>query len=132
MSKARKDNQIRNLPKIPDINEEIFKRAGITEEDRALLLRKVFDKTVKRMSATTIKTFNNNGEVVYSKPLADHATQGKAIDQAMVLGLTGVKKQEAPKVTIKAVVHLPSFATKRKNVKDITPSPEVITHESSG
>lgn len=125
MSKSRKDNQIRNLPKVPDINEEIFARAGITKEDRAALLRKVFDKTVKRISATQIKAFNNNGYIVYSRPMVDHVTQGKAIDQAMNLGLVGVKKQEAPKVTIKAVVHLPSFATKGKT-KDITPQPEAI------
>lgn len=134
MSKARKDSTLRNLPKVPDINEEIFRRAGITEEDRALMLKKVFDKTMKRLDASHRKVFCSNGEVLYSKPLVDHATRGKAIDQAMSLGLVGVKKQEAPKVTIKAVVRLPSFATKKgfaeRQAKDITPEPEAIEHVS--
>jgi len=127
MSKARKDNTVRNLPTVPDINEEIFARAGITKEDRAQLLRKVFDKTVKRMQATEVKAFNYKGEIVYTKPMVDHVTQGKAIDQAINLGLVGVKKQEAPKVTIKAIVKLPAFATKgMKDPKNITPKPEEI------
>lgn len=133
MAKARKDKEIRNLPKVPDINEEIFRRAGITEEDRAMLLKKVFDKTIKRMDAKHTKVFNNNGNIVYSKALEDHSTQGKAIDQAMTLGLVGVKKQEAPKVTIKAIVRLPSFAQKKdRTTKDITPKPEVLEHENDG
>lgn len=127
MSKARKDQSLRNLPKVPDINEEIFRRAGITDEDRAVMLKKVFDKTMKRLDASTRKVFCSNGEVIYSKPMVDHVTRGKAIDQAMSLGLVGVKKQEAPKVTIKAVVRLPSYATKKeRQVKDITPTPSSI------
>ncbi len=108
------------LPTIPDINEEIFDRAGISKDDRAQLLKKVYDKTVKRLSATHVKTFSHMGGVVYSQPLVDHATQGKAVDQAMQL--VGLQKQDAPKVTIKATVHLPDWSTKRTKIVNESPS----------
>lgn len=118
------------LPVIPDINEEIFTRAGITKDDRAQLLKSVFDKTQRRLKATHVKTFSHMGRVIYSAPLVDHVTQGKAIDQA--LELVGLQKQEAPKVTIKATVNLPDWATQQAP-KDITPRPtpkEKISNES--
>lgn len=112
---------ITSLPRLPDINEEIFLRAGITLEDRAQLLKKLFDKTVKRLSATHVKAFHHKDSgIVYSKPMVDHATQGKAIDQA--LALTGLQKQEAPKVTIKAEVKLPDWA--QGNIIDVSPKKE--------
>lgn len=105
------------LPLLPDINEEIFTRAGISKDDRAQLLSRVFHRTVKRLQATHVKTFSHEGKILYSKPLVDHVTQGKAIDQA--LQLVGLQKQEAPKVTIKASINLPAWSTKR--TRDITP-----------
>lgn len=105
------------LPTIPDINEEIFNRAGISKDDRAQLLKRVFDSTVRRLGAKTVKTFSHMGSVIYSEPLVDHVTRGKAIDQAMEL--VGLQKQEAPKVTIKATVNMPAWALQR--TKDITP-----------
>ncbi len=107
------------LPIIPDINEEIFDRAGISKQDRADLLAKVFAKTVKRMSATHVKVFAHEGELTYSKPLVDHTTQGKAVEQA--LQLVGLQKQEAPKIVVKAVVTLPSYAVPRGKVVESLP-----------
>ena len=109
MGKQRNPLAVNALPIIPDINEEIFERAGISKDDRARMLSKVFARTERRLGATHVKVFHDKDSgIVYSKPLVDHVTQGKAIDQA--LELVGLQKQEAPKVTIKAVVNLPDYA----------------------
>jgi hypothetical protein len=115
---------VNTLPTIPDVNEEIFERAGISKDDRAQLLKKVFHKTVKRIGATNVKVFSSDGEVIYSKPLVDHVTQGKAIEQA--LHLVGLQKQDAPKVTVKAIVQLPDYANPPKTPKDITPGKSLL------
>lgn len=106
------------LPVIPDINDEIFERAGITKEDRAQMLAAVFQRTKQRLTAKEKKVFCQNGEVIYSKELDDHATQGKAIDQA--IQLVGLSKQTQPKVIVNAVVKLPDWA---HPVVDVTPKP---------
>ena len=117
MAKSRQSSQRApmlspsTLPVLPDLNEEIYERAGITKDDRAQLLKRVFDKTVKRLSATHVKTFSHKGTVIYSDPLVDHATQGKAIDQAQTM--IGLTKHEPPKVTSKATIHLPDWGTAR-------------------
>lgn len=126
-TKALQQSAHNILPVIPDINDEIFDRAGITKEDRARLLAKVFKSTEQRLGANEVKVFHNKGEIVYSKPLVDHATRGKAIDQAMQL--VGLQKQEAPKVTIKANVILPSWAVPASDPKDITPTSVEITKQ---
>ena len=105
------------LPVIPNINDEIFERTGITKDDRARMLKKLFDSTEKRLGAMHVKVFNHNGVVITSDPLVDHGTRGKAIDQAMQL--VGLQKQEAPKVVIKANVVLPDWANPKP--VDITP-----------
>lgn len=127
MSNKRKNPMAaKMLPQIPDINEEIFQRAGISKDDRASLLKKVFDKTVKRLSATHVKTFMHEGNIIYSDPLVDHTTQGKAIDQA--IPLVGLQKQEAPKVTIRAEVRLPEWALDEPKNKTIVINAPKVDH----
>lgn len=113
------------LPILPDLNEEIFTRAGISKDDRAELLGRLFRKTAKRLDATHVKVFSDKGSIVYSKPLVDHVTQGKAIDQA--LELVGVSKQSSPKVVVKAVINLPDWGLARSTkdsarLTDVTPN----------
>jgi len=112
--------EVSGLPALPDVNEEIFERAGISKDDRALLLKRVFDRTTKRLGATHVKVFQSEGDILYSKPLVDHGTQGKAIDQA--LQLVNLQKQDAPRVTIKLQVKLPDYALtdKPKEVNSIS------------
>ena len=126
-TKALQQSAKNILPVIPDINDEIFERAGITKEDRARMVSKVFKSTEQRLGAMEVKVFHDKGDVVYSKPLVDHGTRGKAIEQAMQL--VGLQKQEAPKVTIKANVILPSWAVPQQDPKDVTPSAIEITKQ---
>jgi hypothetical protein len=106
---------VNSLPVLPDLNEQIFERAGISLQDRADLLTRVFKRTGKRLQATHIKVFHDQDGTHYSKPLVDHTTQGKAIDQAMQL--VGLQKSEAPKIILKASVMLPAWAV--PNVSDV-------------
>lgn len=109
------------LPAIPNINDEIFERAGITKDDRAKLLNSIFKKTIERLEAKHVKVFNHNGKIIRSSPLVDHATQGKAVDQAMQL--VGLSKDAQPKVIVKANVTLPEWACPKPSPVDITPKP---------
>jgi hypothetical protein len=106
------------------LNEEIFTRAGISKDDRAALLGRLFKKTVKRIGATHLKVFSYEGEVVYSKPLVDHQTQGKAIDQA--LQLVGLQKQDAPKITVKATINLPDWGLARSKQTPTNVTPNIV------
>ena len=120
MGKRKNALALDSLPQLPNVNEEIFERAGISLDDRAQLLKRVFDKTVKRLGATHVKVFyDKDTGIQYSKQLVDHTTQGKAIEQA--IQLVDLKKQEAPKVTIKAEIRLPDYAQPNPKVIDITP-----------
>lgn len=109
--------QTNHLPVLPNLNDEIFERAGITKEDRARMLQKVFKSTERRLDAMQVKVFNDNGRIIYSQPLVDHGTRGKAIDQAK--DLIGITKNEQPRVVIKANVVLPDWANPKP--VDITP-----------
>ena len=115
------------LPAIPNINDEIFERAGITKDDRAKLLNSIFKKTIERLEAKQVKVFNHNGKIIRSSPLVDHATQGKAVDQAMQL--VGLSKDAQPKVIVKANVTLPEWACPKP--VDITPKPAPMTDEET-
>ncbi len=117
--KRSNKHEINSLPALPDINEEIFERAGISKQDRADMLGRVFKRTQRRLGATHVKVGFGKYGVQYSKPLVDHTTQGKAIDQAM--SLIGLQKQDAPKIIVKAQVVLPSWAVpKVKHLADHT------------
>ena len=127
----RSNTGMQSLNLLPDINEEIFEKAGISKQDRADLLKRIFHKTLQRTQATQLKVFHDkdNG-ITYSKPLVDHVTQGKAIDQA--LQLVGLQKQEAPKIIVKAVVKLPDWAVPALPPKSIGPVVTVLAKQITG
>ena len=108
------------LPAMPDPNEVLFEKAGITPEHRAALLQKAFSTTEAALNAVETKTYQYRGEVLYSRPLTDHATRLRAAEQAKELA--GLKRDVSPQIHVKMNVTLPEWASGDDDpVIDITP-----------
>ena len=113
----------RPLPALTHNTEDaIWDAAGITQDERAGTLAHAFRRTQEAMDASTVKVFQSEGNVVYSRPQIDHVTRLKASKQAATFA--GVHERNTTPPPINLTINMPSWAFGLRDAPSInTPDP---------